>query len=77
LQYLGGSLAGTRIYEQFQTKIGMNAINEKLKAMDELLVDVDGVEYIVVPPDGGAGPRHLSPYKKETEDTPLPPPVRA
>lgn len=65
LQQLDGSLAIQRLYEQFREEIGHHALQDKLRAMDEMLIDIDGVEYIVKPPNGGNIPRRLEAYKKD------------
>jgi len=70
LKSLDGSLASQRLWEQFQQQIGKGALEQKLKTMDDLLVDIDGVEYIVRPPYGSV-PRRLEEYK-EVEPITLP-----
>lgn len=77
LNSLDGSLAVQRIYEQFSETIGRNDLVEKLKAMDDLLVDVDGVEYVIMPGHSNI-PRMIIPFKAknvEGEDEPIPPHV--
>jgi len=71
LKNLDGSLSKQRLWEQFQHKIAKSALEQKLKTMDDLLVDVDGVEYIVRPPYGNV-PRRLEEYK---EVEPISPPL--
>lgn len=71
LHNLGGSLAGERIFQHFRDRIGHNAILAKLKSMDNMLVDIDGIEYIIDPPDGGNKPREIKPYIKEASVPPV------
>jgi len=71
LKNLDGSLSQQRLWEQFQHKIGKNALEQKLKTLDDMLVDIDGVEYVVKPPYG-AVPRRLE--VREARET-IPPPV--
>jgi len=63
LEFLDGSLAFQRLFDQFGDRISLHDLKDKLKAMDELLVDVDGVEYEVEPPGKGSKPRQLRLYK--------------
>jgi len=63
---LDGSLSVRPLYKKFQDRIAYNALADKLKTMDGLFVDVDGIEYEVIPGDGGANPRRLEKYIKET-----------
>jgi len=65
LDHLDGNLTKQRIFEQFRGKIGKTALEDKLKSMDDLLVDVDGTEYIVRPPEGFGIPRRLEFYEPE------------
>jgi len=65
LECLDGSLAIERIYQQFSDRIGHKAVAAKLKALDKMLIDIDGVEYIIEPPDYGNKPRMIKPYKKD------------
>lgn len=80
LENLDGSLAIQRIYEQFREYIGKNALQDKLRSLDDLLIDIDGVEYVIVPPNQGNIPRMIKPYRKELpqetatdQDPPTPP----
>lgn len=74
LNHLNGGLGAKNIHEQFKDKAGLHTIEQKLKTMDDILVDIDGVEYIVVP--GYAHyPRKLKIYKAEGGEDPIPPPV--
>jgi len=78
LQQLNGSMAIQRVYEQFRERIGYNSLLDKLRSLDDLSIDVDGVEYFVSPPNKGNIPRKLVPYRQEKEDgteIPIPPPV--
>ena len=63
IAHLEGSLAVRELHDQFQTNISYNDLADSLKAMDDLVVDVDGVEFLVKPSNGGAVPRRLVPYK--------------
>lgn len=64
LAELDGSLANRPLYKRFQGRIGHNALKDKLKTMDDLLVDIDGEEYEVKPGDG-ARPKRLEKYIEE------------
>ena len=75
LNQLSGSLAVERLYQHYKLKIGRNALHEKLRSLDGVLVDVDGVEYVVEPGDGGAVPRSLRPFTEEIEQPQPHPPA--
>ena len=66
LAELDGSLSVRPLYKKFQDRLAYNALADKLKTMDGLLVDIDGEEYEVIPGDGGPTPRKLEKYIKET-----------
>lgn len=66
IKELGGSLAIKKIHRKYADRIGRKALEDQLRTMDGLLVDIDGEEYIVKPGDGGNVPRRLEKYIKET-----------
>lgn len=76
LNQLDGSLTLERLHQHYSGKIGQRALEYKLKGMDDLLVDIDGVEYVISPPYGSV-PRQLKLYKSEGDKEPIPPPVPA
>lgn len=70
LENLEGSLSVKRVYPQFQDKISWHVLNEKLKALDNALIDVDGVEYMIKPGRSNQ-PRQLIEYKPDGMLDPL------
>ena len=71
LEFLDGSLATRRIHSQFEDRISYVSMAEKLKIMDNELVDVDGVEYVIIPGDS-TKPRRLERQdERETIPTPV------
>lgn len=69
LSNLGGSLSRDRLLDYFSNRIGKNALEDKLKTLDGMLVDIDGVEYEVKAPFGNV-PRRLELYDESPVNVP-------